>query len=133
MAARKWTTEQRARQAEFIRIWKPWATSTGPRTPKGKAVSSKNAFNGALRELLREMTRQNRVLIGFINGMTPAPSWDRTTIDALLNDLEKAVDIDAATRKAKAAIQTASASKKPVIAPRQHEQPTTSQVSAAPG
>lgn len=32
-----WTPERRARQAEAIRRWQPWARSTGPRTAEGKA------------------------------------------------------------------------------------------------
>ena len=119
MAARNWTTEQRARQAELIRLWKPWAASTGPKTPKGKAASSKNAVNYSCRELLREMTRTNRAIVAYINGTAPAPSLDRTTIDKLLDDVEKAVTAPATTRKTKATIQTSSASKKPVNDPRQ--------------
>jgi len=46
MAARQWTQEQRARQAEIIRQWQPWGKSTGPRTHGGKAVSSKNVLVG---------------------------------------------------------------------------------------
>lgn len=46
MAARTWTLEQRARQAELIRNWKPWQHSTGARTPAGKAVSSRNVIVG---------------------------------------------------------------------------------------
>ena len=122
MAARKWTTEQRARQAELIRISKPWTTSTGPRTPAGKAVSSKNAVNYSCRELLREMTRTNRALLAHINGMAPPPSYDRTTIDKLLDDVEKAVTVPAKTGKAKTTMQAPSASKKPVIESRQQEQ-----------
>lgn len=91
MAARKWTDEQRQRQAAAIRTWAPWSKSTGPRTPAGKAVASKNAVNFACRELLREMTRQNRALIAYINGMGPAPSYDRTAIDGLLGKAEAAV------------------------------------------
>lgn len=41
-----WTPERRARQAEAIRRWKPWKKSTGPRTPEGKARSSRNADRG---------------------------------------------------------------------------------------
>ncbi|MCK9541869.1 MAG: hypothetical protein M0R03_07555 [Novosphingobium sp.] len=41
-----WTPERRARQAEIIRQTKPWKSSTGPRTPEGKAVSSRNAYVG---------------------------------------------------------------------------------------
>lgn len=37
MPARKWTLEQRARQAELIPRWEPGQQSTGARTPKSKA------------------------------------------------------------------------------------------------
>lgn len=40
-----WTVERRARQAEAIRRWRPWEHSTGPRTPEGKARSSRNAYS----------------------------------------------------------------------------------------
>lgn len=36
MPARTWTPEQRQRQAEAIRRWRPWEKSTGPRTDEGK-------------------------------------------------------------------------------------------------
>ncbi len=57
MPARKWTPEQRARQAELIHIWKPWTKSTGTRTPEGKKMSSQNALNYSMREVQREMAR----------------------------------------------------------------------------
>ena len=41
-----WTPERRARQAEIIRQTQPWKSSTGPRTPEGEAVSSRNAYAG---------------------------------------------------------------------------------------
>lgn len=41
-----WTPERRAKQAENIHRWKPWKQSTGPRTPEGKARSSRNADRG---------------------------------------------------------------------------------------
>jgi len=41
-----WTPERRAKQAEAIRRWQPWANSTGPRTTEGKARSSRNADKG---------------------------------------------------------------------------------------
>lgn len=109
MAARHWTIEQRARQSELIRTWAPWTASSGPKTPAGKAVSRRNAFNGAIREVMRELTRSNRALIGFINGTGPAPSYDPTTIDGLLKDLERAVNADVTKRKEKAVV-TATAS-----------------------
>jgi hypothetical protein len=99
MAARKWTTEQRERQAALIRTWAPWTASTGPRTPKGKQISAKNAVNYSLREVMREIARQNRTLIGFINGTGSAPTFDRTVIDGLLDDLERGSDTS--TQKAK--------------------------------
>ncbi|GEM_PF-2105696 len=110
MAARQWTEAQKARQRELILTWKPWATSTGPKTPKGKAVSSKNAVNYSCRELLREMTKTNRLIVAYINGTAPAPSLDRTTIDKLLDDVEKAVTAPATTRQAKTTMQMASSS-----------------------
>ena len=133
MAARKWTTEQRERQAALIRTWAPWATSTGPKTPKGKAVSSKNAVSYSLRELLREMTRTNRALVTYIKGMGPPPSYDQSTMDKLLDDVEKAVMAPTTTRTepqpcAREPVktipfmaQTPSASKKSVIESRQQE------------
>jgi len=112
MAARRWTTEQRERQAALIRTWAPWEYSTGPRTPKGKKVSSKNAMNYSCRELLREIARQNRALIGYINGSTPAPSFDRTAVDKLLDDIETSFD----TRTdAKTATHPANIGKEPTM------------------
>lgn len=57
MAARNWTPEQRQQQAERIKTWQPWAQSTGPRTPEGKARASGNAWKGGHREMLRELAR----------------------------------------------------------------------------
>ena len=74
----------------MIRNWAPWTASTGPRTPKGKQVSSKNAVNYSLRAVMREIALQNRTLIGFIKGTGSAPTFDRTVIDGLLDDLEGA-------------------------------------------
>lgn len=39
-----WSPERRARHAQAIRRWAPWANSTGPRTRAGKARSSRNAY-----------------------------------------------------------------------------------------
>lgn len=41
---RKWTEEERARQAEICRKNKPWEKSTGPRTKEGKDRSRWNAY-----------------------------------------------------------------------------------------
>lgn len=53
MAARSFTPEQRARQAELIRRWRPWASSTGPKTDTGKSRASRNADKGGQRPRLR--------------------------------------------------------------------------------
>lgn len=87
MAARQWTAAQKARQAELIRTWKPWDQSTGPVTQAGKKISSKNAFNCALREVVRELTRSNRALLAYLHGAATPPSYDRSTIDKLLDDV----------------------------------------------
>ncbi len=63
MSARKWTPEQRLRQSEAIRRWKPWEFSTGAKTPQGKAISSKNASKTGDSVYVRELIKQmNRIL-----------------------------------------------------------------------
>ena len=55
--ATAWTPERRARQAELIRQWKPWAKSTGPRSPEGKQRVARNAWAGGQRAQLRELSK----------------------------------------------------------------------------
>ena len=55
--ATTWTPERRARQAELIRQWRPWAKSTGPRSSDGKERVSRNAWTGGHRAQLRELTK----------------------------------------------------------------------------
>lgn len=65
MAARTWTPEQRQRQREAIKRWKPWERSTGPQSLGGKLKSSRNAMVHGLRSnpwrelktTIRKMTR----------------------------------------------------------------------------
>ena len=61
MSARKWTLEQRLRQSEAIRRWRPWEASTGAKSAHGKAISSKNATKTGdsvyVRELIKQMNR----------------------------------------------------------------------------
>lgn len=56
---RNWTMEERLKQSEAIRRWKPWLKSTGARTVKGKAKVAKNAIksgnSAAVRELIKEL------------------------------------------------------------------------------
>ena len=91
MAARRWTAAQKALQAELIRTWKPWEQLTGPVTQVGKEASSKKAFNNALRGVMRELTRSNRALLAYLHGAAAPPSFDRTTITKLLDDVERAI------------------------------------------
>ena len=52
-----WTPERRKRQAELIIGWAPWAKSTGPKSPEGKAVVARNAWRGGHRQQLRELSK----------------------------------------------------------------------------
>jgi len=58
---RHWTQEERLKQSEAIRRWKPWESSTGAKSPQGKAISSKNATKTGdsiyVRELIKRMNR----------------------------------------------------------------------------
>ncbi len=38
----RWTPEARTKQSQRIREWAPWQKSSGPATPEGKAIASKN-------------------------------------------------------------------------------------------
>jgi len=62
-----WTSKRRAQQVEAIRRWQPWAKSTGPRSPDGKARAARNADKGGgwretreLFKLLNQEMRQQR-------------------------------------------------------------------------
>jgi hypothetical protein len=84
MPARQWTEAQKARQRELIHTWKPWQHSTGAKTPEGKAVSSKNAVNYSVREVMRELNRTNRQLLVYVRAVfagldtseCPPPDWN---------------------------------------------------------
>lgn len=52
-----WTPERRATRAALIRTWKPWQQATGPRTPDGKATTSRNVYKGGHWLMLRELSR----------------------------------------------------------------------------
>ena len=54
---RHWTPEQRQRQSELIRNWKPWERSTGPKAPEGKAAVSQNGYKGGIRQELGELSK----------------------------------------------------------------------------
>ena len=68
---RNWTAEQRLRQSEAIRRWKPWESSTGAKTEQGKAISSKNATKTGDSIYVRELIKQmNRILREQKNAIT---------------------------------------------------------------
>lgn len=52
-----WTKERRARQAELIRQWQPWAKSTGPKSDEGKERVARNGWRGGHRQKLRELAK----------------------------------------------------------------------------
>ena len=52
-----WTPERKARQAEFIRIWRPWERSTGPTSAAGMALVARNAWKGGRRAELTELRK----------------------------------------------------------------------------
>ena len=62
--ANGWTPERRKRQSEAIRQWKPWQQSTGPKSPEGRAVVSRNAWAGGdwlkLRQAISELSQAIR-------------------------------------------------------------------------
>ena len=51
------TPERRARQAERIKVQKPWLQSTGPKSAAGKALVARNAFKGGHWRVMRDMAR----------------------------------------------------------------------------
>jgi hypothetical protein len=51
------TPEHRRLRAELIQRWRPWERSTGPRTPAGKTIASRNGDRGGMRPLLRAIAR----------------------------------------------------------------------------
>ena len=55
--ARKWTEAQKAEQRRRIQEWKPWEKSTGPKTPEGKKIVSRNAYAGGYRVRLRFLAK----------------------------------------------------------------------------
>jgi hypothetical protein len=61
MAARVWTTAQKAAQSALIHTWQPWQHSLGPRTSSGKAIVSRNAYRGGIRPFVRLVSLACRV------------------------------------------------------------------------
>jgi hypothetical protein len=67
----RWTPESRQRQADLIRLSQPWTKSTGPRTDRGKVVSSRNAVrHGVFSQKYRTACRQIRLYCALIDGLS---------------------------------------------------------------
>ncbi len=58
--ARNWTPEERKKQSEKIREWKPWQQSTGPRTREGQGIAAQNAYDHGFRS---EKMKEFRALL----------------------------------------------------------------------
>lgn len=60
---RDWTPEQRQRQADLIKLWRPWRHSSGPKSVGGKRRSSSNSLKHGLcsakQKQIRKQERQN--------------------------------------------------------------------------
>jgi hypothetical protein len=54
----------------LIQTWQPWTNSTGPRTNKGKATASQNAFKGGVRPLIRQLGRLLREQEDALDGLS---------------------------------------------------------------
>lgn len=70
--ARKWTDEQKAKQAEKIKAWKPWRRSTGPRTDAGKQKAAKNrelSLEGA-RKRVNDLKRDHAKALAELERLT---------------------------------------------------------------
>lgn len=57
MPARRWTSEQKLKQSEAIKKWKPWESSTGAKTLAGKSIVSKNAIKYGESAELRKLSK----------------------------------------------------------------------------
>ena len=71
-----WTSERRKQQGAAIRRWRPWEHSTGPRSPEGKARSSRNAYRGGLREKERALFRAISLALQTLTPRLPS-DWCR--------------------------------------------------------
>ncbi len=64
---RKWTQEEKKKQAKLIHNWQPWINSTGAKTLKGKQASKMNAqkhglYGAEFKELKKELSRYSELV-----------------------------------------------------------------------
>ena len=75
------TPEHRQLRSELIRRWRPWEKSTGPKTPEGKARSSRNRWRGGQRETHRALARElNDALDHQAEAIDDIQMWVRVNI-----------------------------------------------------
>ena len=72
---RHWTLEERQKQSELIKRWKPWNQSTGAKTIAGKSISKMNAYkHGArcagIRDLQRQFTEWKKTLSRIVSSLS---------------------------------------------------------------
>ena len=64
--ANGWTEARRERQLAATQSWKPWQSSTGPRTLEGKVFVARNAYQWCEREEVRGFTRSSKICSGVL-------------------------------------------------------------------
>ncbi len=92
-----WTPERRARLALRNRTHKPWASSTGPRSARGKAISAVNARThgtrsaGVVAELrrLRELLRGCRRTTDLVNAYVRDVNRQGLSLSPIDDSIEK--------------------------------------------
>ena len=69
--ANGWTLERRSHQAQLIKTWQPWESSTGPKSEAGKVRASRNADQGlewtALRTLRTLLKAQRKLTVQILD------------------------------------------------------------------
>lgn len=90
---RQWTDEERKKQAEAIKNWKPWEKSTGPRTSYGKNRSALNALKTGERSVRQAqyatLFRLNRDFIRLFKKLNAEETALFAAANKLLSEKEK--------------------------------------------
>lgn len=74
---RKWTEEEKQKQRDAIKKWKPWEKSTGPTTAEGKDKVSRNSYTHGFRsrdiKALRQVLRLQKQFLRALLKTLPHP------------------------------------------------------------